>query len=55
MQMDTQTGLQLGINLINVILLAGGIAGIVLVVKLLLKLNRALDIYLEKNRKDSES
>ena len=45
-------GLMIGVQIINVLLLLGGLAGFVLFVMVLFKLNKALNIWLEQNERD---
>ena len=46
-----QTGFQIGLSILNLIIIAGGIAGFVLFIIVLLKLNKALTIWLENNKR----
>ena len=46
------TGIQIGFSIINTVLLLGGIAGFVLFIIVLVKINKALDIWLEKNKRN---
>jgi uncharacterized membrane protein len=50
--LDAQTGIQMGIQLVNVTFLVLLVVGFVMLVKLLSKLNKVLDIWLEQNKKD---
>jgi len=45
-----ETGIQIGVSIFNLILLAGGIAGFALFIVVLLKLNKALNIWLKNNK-----
>ena len=45
-------GAMVGVSIINILLLLAGIAGFVLFLIVLFKLNKALDIWLERNRRN---
>ena len=44
--------MMVGVQILNILLLVLGVAGFVLLVMVLLKLNKALSIWLEKNRRN---
>jgi len=45
-------GAMFGISVINILFLLAGIAGFVLFLMVLFKLNKALDIWLEQNKRN---
>jgi len=45
-------GAMVGVQIINIIFLLAGIAGFVLFLTVLLKLNKAFNIWLEQNKQD---
>jgi hypothetical protein len=44
------TGIEIGFQLVNIVFLIGGIFAFVLFVVVMVKLNKALNIWLKKNR-----